>query len=656
MSWIAQLYETYENCKDAVGAIQPDQKTPLLPIAHSTQNAQVEVVLNTGGVFESAAVVNKDDAVTIIPCTEDSASRSGKAVFPHPLCDKLQYIAGDYRRYGGEKGEEFYKKYLEQLEGWCASPYGCYEVRTILSYLKKGMLISDLVACKVLCCGEDDKLLEKWTGSKEKTPKIFTALNAGQSEAFVRFIVRGESGEDGKVWKSKQVWESYINYCLSLKEDTDLCYVTGKAIPCSDKHPAKIRNTADKAKLISANDSSGFTYRGRFSEDTQVVRVGYVPSQEAHNALRWLIDRQGNQHGEQSIVAWGSKNEKVPSVPVDSFDFFSESTDNPPAPPQTQQAFALQLNKTISGYGKYLDTKAQVLIIAVDAATVGRLSITYYRELNGSEFLERIQRWHNGCAWLHNYKWAGNGVDAKGKPQNARTTFYGAPSPKDIAEVAYGKNCSDKLKKATVERLLACIIDGAHLPYDIVQSVVSQASRCAEIEWYDWEKALSIGCALVRKYYSDELKRDPKNAKFKEELEMSLDPNQKDRSYLFGRLLAIAQEIESWALYEADVSRETTAERMMHQFTKTPYKTWNNLYKALEPYKSRLGDKVHQLDQLMVQITDMLTFEDFSSTKPLDNVWLLGYSSQRQVLLEEKEARIARKKLKDQQAQQTETK
>lgn len=103
MSWIQKLYDTYENCKSEVGVVGPDEdRIPLLPIAHSTQNAQVEVVLNSKGDFRRARVLGKKEGTTIIPVTEDSATRSND-ITPHPLCDKLQYIAGDYIKYVEKK-------------------------------------------------------------------------------------------------------------------------------------------------------------------------------------------------------------------------------------------------------------------------------------------------------------------------------------------------------------------------------------------------------------------------------------------------------------------------------------------------------------------------------------------------------------------------
>ena len=81
MSWLNDLYLTYEACKNEAGVVKEGQPL-LLPIAHLTQNAQLEVVLDEEGRFGRAYRVDKEDAVTVIPVTEDSSSRSGKAVFP----------------------------------------------------------------------------------------------------------------------------------------------------------------------------------------------------------------------------------------------------------------------------------------------------------------------------------------------------------------------------------------------------------------------------------------------------------------------------------------------------------------------------------------------------------------------------------------------
>lgn len=618
MSWIYKLYKTYENCKSEIGVVGSDKITPLLPIAHSTQNAQMEIVINGSGEFIRARVLEKDEAVTIIPVTEDSGTR-GNNNAPHPLCDKLQYVAGDYTKYVSKKdGKKYYKKYIKQLEDWCNSSYSNVKIKAIFAYLKKENLIKDLINQKLLVCNEN--------GVFDNDKKI---KGIQQKDIFIRFRVEIPNEDESAIWLDKDAYNSYVKYYLNLKRDVDLCYVIGEKIPCSEKHPAKIRNSADKAKLISANDTDGFTYLGRFSEKNQVISLGYETSQYAHNALRWLIDKQGYKNGDQVIIAWGTKNQEIPKILEDTQGSIFGREEIQPV--STEKEFSQRLNKAIAGYGCELDTKAEIIIMGLDAATTGRLSITYYREFGGSDFLNRIKQWHRTCIWKHTYKKVNDGVDEKGKTHFKFVNYIGAPSPKDIVVAAYGEKVNDKLKKATIERLLSCIIDNAKLPYDIVNSVVNRASNPVSMETWEWQKVLTIACALVRKHKYD---------KFKEEWGMALDENQMDRSYIFGRLLAVSQQIEQWALNSTGEKRDTNAERLMHQFKLHPYKTWGIITDKLRPYIARLGPKATNLTELITKINSMLTFDDFTSTKQLDDSYILGYYCQRQVFIDEKNQRI----------------
>ena len=90
-------------------------------------------------------------------------------------------------------------------------------------------------------------------------------------------------------------------------------------------------------------------------------------------------------------------------------------------------------------------------------------------------------------------------LDEKGKPKYKNITFVGAPAPKDIALAAFGSKASEKLIKATVERLLPCIIDRARLPYDVVKAAVKRAANPISMESFEWEKVRSITCALGEK-------------------------------------------------------------------------------------------------------------------------------------------------------------
>jgi CRISPR-associated protein Csd1 len=607
------------NCQSVVGRDLDDNTVPLLPICHTTQKAQITIVIDPKGNFIKAQVIPKNDARTIIPCSENSGGRtSGEA--PHPLCDKLQYIASDYKIYGGKK-KPYFNSYLSQLEEWSKSEYSHPMVKAIYDYVRKGKVLQDLIHYKVLFSGKNSKLLETRETKKEKNapPDIFDLIKS-QDEAFVRWEVEIPGNRETKVWKDKTLWDSWIHFYTGTKKVQALCYVTGKKSLSADQHPAKLRNDGDKAKLISSNDLSGFTFRGRFLNSDEACGVGFEVSQKAHYALRWLISRQGYKKGDQAIVAWATSGADTPQPTDDSLSFFDKfdfPSDQPPTA-STAQELAIQLKKKIAGYAAKLGDTAEVVVMALDSATPGRMSITYYRTLSGSEFLKRIDEWHETCSWIHNYK----SIEFRNenKVENRFITFVGAPSPADIAEAAYGNRVDDKLRKSTVERILPCIIDGQNIPHDLVESAVRRASNRVGLENYDWNKTLSIACALFKGYNR------------KEAYTMTLDLHRKTRDYLYGRLLALADSLEQWALSETGEKRPTNAARLMNRFSEHPYTTWRTIELALAPYKARLGGKSIKRQRMIDDVMNSFNPDEFSIDKKLSGEFLLGFHCQRAYL------------------------
>src|SRR5690625_1352217 len=98
MTWLLNLYETYNANLQEVGVIKKSRSNrefTLLPIAHTTQNAHIEVNVTEEGNFHSAFIVEKAESNTLIPSTVDSASRAGTVVSPYPLHDKLNYTRSE---------------------------------------------------------------------------------------------------------------------------------------------------------------------------------------------------------------------------------------------------------------------------------------------------------------------------------------------------------------------------------------------------------------------------------------------------------------------------------------------------------------------------------------------------------------------------------
>jgi len=301
----------------------------------------------------------------------------------------------------------------------------------------------------------------------------------------------------------------------------------------------------------------------------------------------------------------------IPDPMADSFSFlFGGAADEPKKQGgYTAQETGIALSRKIAGYSAKLGTTEGVVVMALDSATKGRMAIRYYRELTGSEFLARIAAWHEGCCWRQYF----------GKDR----IFFGAPAPRDIAETAYGRRLDENLRKATVERLLPCIVDGTPLPRDLVESCVRRASNRNGIKLWEWEKALGIACALYR-YHK------------KEDYEMTLERERTTRDYLYGRLLALAEHLESRALYVGGEKRATNAEKLMQRFADRPYSTWLTLETGLTPYKVRLRAKrpgfLHKVEMEIDEIVNAFNPDDFTCDKRLTGEFLLSYHCQREAL------------------------
>ncbi|MEN1968640.1 type I-C CRISPR-associated protein Cas8c/Csd1 [Lentibacillus sp. N15] len=616
MSWLYNLYQTYEMNLDRVGETEKKRngnEYTLLPISHTTQNAHIEVDITEDGEFHDARVLDK--VSTLIPCTEDSASRAGSKVAPYPLHDKLSYVAGDFVAYGGKiKKEEPFLSYIEQLGDWVNSPYGHKKVKSIYSYLCKRCLIKDLVAKKVLYLDEEDNLIGKWNKKYETIhgdkPSIFSVVSGGQESAFIRFNVYSSDEITSKVWNDKEVYDSFIQYYNGLLHDEDLCFVTGDMQPSTERHANKIRHAADKAKLISANDTSGFTFRGRFNKSHEAASISYEVSQKAHNALKWLIHRQGKMIDERVFLVWGNDDLNIVAPEEDTFAIHPGMETKQEIKTNTLNHFANEVAKAIDGYKNDLALQSNVNILVLDSATTGRMAVLYYRNINKEIYLNRLKKWHSTCVWLHRYR---------KNAENKFVQFYGAPATQDIAFAAYGPRVNEKIVKELMARILPCIIDERKIPQDIVKSAFYRASNPVAMEKWEWEKTLSIACALINK---------------REGYDVALDKEMNDRDYLFGRLLAIADVLERRAL-DQDETRATNAIRYMNSFSKHPARTWKTLQESLQPYQARMGKSAGYLSAMIDDVASRFDIDDFND-KPLSGKYLLGFYSQRHELYQKK--------------------
>lgn len=582
MGLINQLYQTYCTMEKKYAGNYLDGKEPLVPISHQIINAELEITLNTEGKFLSACAVDKENAAIIIPVTEQSSGRTGDTSCAHPLCDQIRFLSPQY--------PQKYEAYLTQLHRWESSPYTHPKLHAIARYVEKGTILTDLADYGLI------SLDANGLPTKEKQVVCWR-------------VEDGNEGESSACWKDKSLFQTFIDYYASTKQENAVfCMASGQYAAPATQHPKKIINSCANAKLISANDTSGFTYRGRFTDDTQAMTMGYNASQMVHNALHWLAATQGVLIGGRMFLCW---NPQGIDLPKPSASFLRRGTERRFKYSEYREA----LSQTLRGWKETIPPDAGAVVAAFDAATSGRLSLTYYSELLASDFVERLHHWDDVCCWEH----FPFGVEA--------------PSIYQIVDCAFGtvrnsnNQCKletdDRIKRQHVQRLLCCRVNKQNMPADIVQAVAAKANNLQIMDSQLRENVLFTACAVIRKYHNDW---------YQEEWNMALEPEKKDISYQYGRLLAVFEKIER-DTYEDGEKREPNAIRLQSAFSMRPLAVSRTIWEIIDTAylpKIKNPEKRENYRKLYSGIVAHISeYPDFEQKHPLKDTYFIGCCLQR---------------------------
>ncbi|TNH03949.1 type I-C CRISPR-associated protein Cas8c/Csd1 [Testudinibacter sp. TR-2022] len=668
MSWIQKLYRTYEYVQ-AKGLEDEDLALPF----HMPKAVHLKVVLNDKAELVHAERFESKKQVPI-QVTEKSSKRSGSTIAAYALHDSLQYLAKTAEKYltleylsklamqkagakGGAKWARFLSDSDENKQQFINSEKGKYqngfsfyenqlsdwvqetdlkEIEIVLQYVQKGSLIEDL--------------LEKKTFSFENN--ILMSEKDDPFDLTIVWAVEMENDLHSDLWSKKSIQTAWIEHQESKSEkesvkQKDLCYITGEQDYPSEAYPKIIGN----AKLVSANDTDGLTFLGRFLTDKQAVVLGNDVSQKAFNILKWLISRQGIKNGEQVTVAWAINGETVPSPLQDNYDHLdadddlaivetsdenrpSESSNPKDWSANIGQTAAELIKKKLHGLKAQLNEHEQISLLMLDSATPGRMALTYYQEFLPENYFANLDAWVDDFSWYQRYLYETQ--DGKKKKMILEII---PPSPKNIAQAVYGRNLSDKLKKQLYARLLPVIAGGRSVPIpkDLVQQSFQTAcnpftryqNKDGEKEQKEhWQRNIGVACALHRGYWARY-----HNSSQRRNYSMALDKENHSRDYLYGRLIAQAEKLEWYALYlqngKKAPTRATNAERYFQQFAHQPYSTWLNLEKSLVPYKNYLTSRGKDFyKQSIGEVMDLFDTEEYKNDGKLSGEFLLGYHCQ----------------------------
>ena len=607
MGWIQKLCEVYD-------AMAGTEDCDIVPAGFADKKIEFNVIISKNGDFVTAHRIAEEEQSSMVPSTPQAEGRSGIKPMPFPLAEQLKYLVVET-----EKENSRFATYMRQLSDWCqeADAPACLDV--VYQYLEKQTLLADLEGVSSL------KLRFRTKNGK-------FGLDADKIVCFSVQI----HGEENKVWLRSDIRESWSRYMAQMVKAAPktLCYATGQMLPQMEKYPPLL----DKAKLISSKDTEyPLQYKGRFVEDQSAVTMSYETCVKAHSALRWLLKHQGFQRYGIYMIAWNMQ------MPV-----LHGEEDNDDEKPDSFEVYAKLLWKATAGYAeKLLEWKKrvesseeaqrrmnEVVILGMEAATEGRMSINYYQEIPGNRYVERVDAWERDCCWR-----------MPGKDTQLRTPSWmkicEAVMGGDVVETAKRdtrcEKSATKLMRRMQIQLLNCVANESPLPEDFVKQAFRRAVQPLRFtkkdgawDGFAWRECVATACALIRKR---------KIQSGGATISPTLDRTCMQRDYLYGRLLAAAHKLERDSTGRKDAP--TMALRRMTKFVQSPTDAWLRLFEHLSVYLKDFDAAQWYLRQFG-EIERLFRAEDRRDPKPLSYDFLIGFDAQLNEMYQKSETRQPR--------------
>ena len=451
---------------------------------------------------------------------------------------------------------------------------------------------------------------------------------------FVEFDIFNGDSQYIPMHENYNIKYSWNKFLESQMSNVGLSYVSGEKSGIVHKRSKKIYGNA---KLISEDEDPKmfpFKFQGRFSSAKQAFSMSYADSCKVDNTIKWLIEKNAFHRYGFFLVIWNTK-----AVSAHIYSPFDED-DSEELVLSISQSYAEQIHRKIMGLQRRVEYQGEssIVLAQLEIATKARMSITYYEELGGETYLRLLERWYLSCWWRL------SSFDSK---TQSRSVGNRTPTPYEVGTAIFG---TDKMREARSDKdndyekkpvtrlvrrfyndILICIVNGRPVPLSYTMAAcrrVYQSNTFTDQKgsWqrFDWENCMAVTLAMLKSSYP------------KEDYNVSLNTECKDRSYLFGRLAAVADVVEQRA---TDFDKhETNAVRFFSAMQQKPSVTWAILDLKLKPYFSKLNKYYEQLYRNLIdEIYNQADFGDMSNNTSLSPKFLEGYHNQRYELNKKKE-------------------
>ena len=178
---------------------------------------------------------------------------------------------------------------------------------------------------------------------------------------------------------------------------------------------------------------------------------------------------------------------------------------------------------------------------------------------------------------------------------------------------------------------MTALIDGKAIPNSIVKKLEANIKHRQNYPKC-WHSLQQVSLAVLHKQYGREFKP-------------MVDHENTNRSYLFGRLLAIFElmETQRYRIEGGNQERITNAERYWNAYTSQPAKLMMNLANKIKPYEETVKlnsrgiyNKLEkEREKIISLLSPLMTNKDIND--PLDYQFIFGYYSEKQYFYTKKE-------------------
>lgn len=611
MSLLTALLDSYDYALDHDMVGKPDHfGNILLPMYYNSMKSNgkniIELLLSKESDLLEARVLPDGETIQF-PVTEDSVARSS-GVAPHPLVDSASYVIQDE----GKRSAA----YMEQMENWLAYDDNDF-VRIIHDFLiQPGIL--DAIKQKVKDLEEDEAEKQKKNAVTIDFEKVFFTFTVENYDGLKNVSV----SENSDLQARYKAYVEHLNANDQSKERI-ICNLSGKQDYLCIKHQP-LMGTARLVSQITANDEN---WRGRFTVADQNIKLGMETSQKIHLMAKYLLSGEETRRwlGEQAnMVSWFSNDlsnavafdpSKSAEMPAGIFEKLLAGQKGKSDAPAIADEMTENIVKSFTNGKRLFSDDATYYIAIFDKISNGRVATKYFRAFSASRLKENL------VAWQEKYHWRGYSKENRDK------VF--TPSPRRMVLAAYGVERDGFLEvskkdflKNQYQNILTALVEGRSIPENFEKALTVNIRHRQN---YDntWMEVKFCALAVLKD-----------KGGFKDAM---LNRENTDRSYLFGRLLALFERMEAGTFGEKE-ERSTNAEKMWTSYTNHPATMMMRLRNLLKPYERKMATSEQnrglyfKLSRDISEVTNMLhdnyDMDSAEVNRPLDYGFIFGYEAQ----------------------------